>query len=178
MSLGEKPVEVKENKSQFICNKGIELLNYRINEEEFTSRLYKSMAIWFKSKSYNGFAKFWKDWADEELVHASWACHYLLDLDIKPDVRPLKEVKNVYESVEDVIRTTLEAEIEVTNQCKELASFAKEKEDFMLLNLAMKYLKEQQEEINKITNILAKVNSFGKSEIVLLELDEQFLENE
>ena len=171
MSLGEK------SKNVFICDKGIELLNYRINEEEFASRLYKSMSIWFKSRSYNGFAKFWSEWAKEELIHASWACEYLLDLDVKPTVLPIREVTNDFEDIKSIVALTLESEIDIKNQCKELAKFANEKGDFMLLNLAQGYLAEQQEEINKITNILAKLKSFGNSDIVIMELDEAFLED-
>ena len=170
----------KEDKqvSQFIGNGCIEALNFRMNEEEHASRLYKSMAIWFRHKGYNGFAKYWHSWSLEELDHASWACEYLLDLSIKPEVRELKAVENNFDSVKDILEQTLEAEVEITKQCKKLAERANDKPDHMLFNLAQRYLSEQQEEINKITNILSKLEAFGEDGIVLMELDEQMYEDE
>ena len=165
-------------KSQFIGNGCIEALNFRINEEEFTSRLYLAMSIWFKINGYKGFAKFWGEWAQEELVHASWAREYLLDLDVIPETRPIREVKSSYTDLQDVISETLKAEIEVTDQCNKLALRAHNKPDYMLATLAAKYVNEQREEINKITNILTKVKKFGDNKTALLELDEQIGERE
>ena len=167
-----------EEGNKFISNEFIEALNFRINEEEYASRLYKSMAIWFRFKGYDGFAKYWMDWSSEELDHASWACYYLLDVDVKPEVRPLKEVDNDFDSVTDIVEKTLEEEKKITDQCNDLARMALEKKDLMLSNLAQQYLAEQQEEINKVTNLLSKLKAFGNSGAVLMEIDEQMKEGE
>jgi len=174
----EKETEGESCKDKFIGNGCIEALNYRINEEEFTSRLYHAMSIWLKLNGYNGFSKFWSEWAKEELTHASWAREYLLDVDVMPETRPIKEVENTYKSLQDVVEKTLEAEIKVTDQCNKLALRAHNKPDYMLATLAGKYLKEQRDEINKITNILTKVKEFGDNKAALLELDEQIGEGE
>jgi ferritin len=131
------------------------------------------MAVWLRFKGYNGFAKYWNEWAEEELIHASWASEYLLDLDVKPEIRPLKEVDNEFESVKDIVEKTLKAEIEITDQCNELGKRADEKPDYMLKNLASIYLDEQQEEINKVTNLLSLLEAFGDSKVALLELDKK-----
>ena len=58
----------------------IKILNYRIVQEEFSSRLYKAMAIWLDFKGFNGAAKLWNTYSEEELKHANWAYEYLLDI--------------------------------------------------------------------------------------------------
>lgn len=162
-----------ECKSQFIGNGCIEALNFRINEEEKASRLYLAMSTWLKNKGYIGFAKFWEEWAEEELEHAGWAKEYLLDLDVLPETRDVTGVEFKFESLKDVVEKTLEAEIEITKQCNKLAMRANSKPDYMLATLASKYMDEQKEEINKITNILTEVKEFGEDKVGLLALDKQ-----
>lgn len=158
---------------RFITKDSIELLNKRILSEEHAGRLYRSMAIWFKYNGYNGFHKFWAKWADEENIHASWAREYLLDLDVLPEIRDIVGITCKFESIKDIVNQTLQAEIDITKECNELALHAVEVKDHMLINLAHKYTDEQQEEINKITNILTKVKLYGGDKLAIMELDEK-----
>jgi len=166
----------KEKGFTLISEGCIQALNKRINEEEKASRLYHAMAVWFNANGYKGFAAFWKKWSQEELIHASWACSFLLDVNIKPELEEIPKVKTDYENIEDVLNVTFKAEMDITEQCNELAIMADEKKNYMLLDLAIKYIKEQQEEINKIGNLLAKVKAFGTSQVAMMELDEQLYE--
>lgn len=150
-----------------------ELLNERILSEEHASRLYKSMAIWFKFKGYNGFHSFWCEWSEEELEHASWAREYLLDLNVLPETGVVIEVPNKFDNVKDIVEKTLEAEIAITKECNRLAKHAAEKGDHMLIGLAHRYMSEQQEEINKITNILSQLEVYGDDKLSIMALDKK-----
>ncbi len=177
--LGRKDNEEADKAlSEFISNESIELLNFRINKEEYASRLYHSMAIWLKANGYEGFAKFWSLWSKEELTHANWAVKYLLDLNVAPETKVIDPVKNNFESLKEVIYLTLTAEKEITKECNDLAVHCAEEKDFMLMVLAQKYTNEQREEINKITNIISQAKIYGCSTAMIMELDEKLGETD
>ena len=92
----------------------IELLNYRIQREQYSSRVYHAMYLWLQDIGYTGAAKLWKKYSEEELKHASWAENYLLSLDIKPDVRSLEQPKCEFTGFDDVIMCKLDQELIIT----------------------------------------------------------------
>jgi ferritin len=137
-----------------ISDKIIKLLNYRIKEEELSSRIYLAISTCMSYKGYNGAAKLFKKYSDEETVHASFAYEYLLDLDIRPEISALENIDKEYKGIVDAVQTAFEHEIVITNQCKELAKACAAEGDYMTLALAQKYLMEQVEEIQKTTDLL------------------------
>ena len=148
-----------------------ELLNYRIQREELSSRIYLAMSIWLEDKAYLNSAKLWKKNADEELTHAQWAREYLLSLNLLPETRPLEEVQNEFESLGDIIRKSLEHEILITQECSELAKACMEEGDFLCFSLAQKYIAEQKEELQKSYDLLNLLDSYGEDKLSLALLD-------
>ena len=137
-----------------ISDKIIKLLNYRIEQEELSSRIYLAISICMNYKGYQGAAKLFKKYSEEEALHASFAYDYLLNLDIRPEVPALESVDKVYEGLVEAIQAAFEHEIVITNQCKDLAKACASEGDYMTLALAQKYLTEQVEEIKKTTDLL------------------------
>jgi len=160
-----------------ISDKVKELLNYRISQEEASSRLYKSMSIWLSYNGFSGAEKRWGIYSDEEQKHAEWAYGYLLDLDVKPEVPALEAPPCEFDGLVDIIQKSYDHEIKVTEQCKALASAAMKEGDFLLLELAQKYNGEQIEELAKTQYWLDRLEAFGDSEIALRHLDEEMGEN-
>lgn len=154
-----------------ISNKTIELLNYRIAQEEASSRLYQSMSIWLDHNGYSGAASLWKKYADEEMIHAGFSYSYLLDLNIKPTVPAIEKPNGEFKNLPQIIALSFEHEIEITNQCKELAKSVAEEGDYMTLTLAQKYLTEQVEELKKTQFLIDQLNLFGIDKIALQLLD-------
>lgn len=134
--------------------KTIEVLNYRIQQEEYSSRLYHQMHLWLENNSYKNLAKYFKKNSDDEMVHASWSKDYLMSFNVMPELRTLEEPINVFENVLDIAQKTLEHEIKITEQCNSLAKFALDNADFGLLALAQKYNAEQTEEIGVALELL------------------------
>lgn len=159
-----------------LSEKLIKLVNYRIQQEEFSARIYKSMSVYLNFHGYVGAAKLWQKYSDEEMAHAKLAYEYLLDLDLLPVVPALEAPPADFKSLQDVIKRSFEHEMEVTNQCMELASQAVKEGDFMLLHFAQSYLDEQREEIAKTTLWINKLESFGTSKEALRLLDNDMLE--
>ena len=154
-----------------ISNKMIDLLNYRIEQEELSSRIYLAMHIWLSYSGYSGAAKLWKKYSDEELIHAGWAYQYLLDLNIKPEVPQLKQPQIDFKSLPQIIALSYQHEIDVTNQCNELASEAQKNNDQMTYQFAQRYIEEQVNELQKTQFWIDQLNIFGDDKVALNLLD-------
>lgn len=165
-------VKTKQN----ISPRLIALMNYRIEQEEASSRLYKAMAVWLDYTGFSGAAKLWNRYSSEELVHAQWAYQYLLDLDVKPEVPPIAKPSTEFGGLVDIVYKSYEHEQEVTRQCQELAAGAFKDGDYATLHLAQKYLDEQVEEIAKTNYWINRLTAFGSDGILLRELDEEMEE--
>lgn len=154
-----------------INNQIIDLLNNRIEQEEYSSRLYQSMSVWLKINGYEGAGKLWEKYSKEELIHANWAYNYLLSLDIKPNIPMLQAPPIEFKGLPQIVALSYKHELDITQQCQDLANLCMESNDFMTLALAQKYLTEQVDEINKLTNIATELDAFGTDKIALRLLD-------
>ena len=163
--------KIKENKSKKITNsqksnpliskKTIDLLQYRIQEEENSARIYLSMSMWLENEGFLNATKLWKKYSSEENSHADWAREYLLSFGILPETPELKKVKSSYKGLSDIIQKSFDHEIEITLQLQKLAKHAIQIDDHMLYTLAEKYLKEQIEEHDKTQTLVDQLRSFG-----------------
>lgn len=163
-------------KNQIISKECIRLLNFRIEQEEYSSRIYHAMSIWLNDNGYMGAAKRWQEDADGEMVHASWAKDFLLDLGIKPTIPALKEPMQMFTGLPDIIRKSYDHEVLITKQCSDLAKHAMKEGEPIVLQLALKYVTEQQEELGKVQTILDKLEAFGEDKIAMRLLDDEFSE--
>ena len=171
----ETPKEEKKEKSTspLISAECIEYLNYRIKQEELSSRLYLSMSMYLNNIGYIGAAKALKKDSDDEMTHANWAREYLLSLGIQPETPALEAPKQSFNGLPDVIRQSYDHEVLVTKQINDLGKDAITKGDFLLLQLVMKYQNEQIEEQEKVQTRLDRLNLFGETKDVLLLLDNE-----
>jgi ferritin len=152
------------------------LLNFRIAEEEKSYRIYLGMAEWLENQGYSGAAKLWKKYSEEEKKHSEIVREYIRDLDLQPELRPILDVKQEFSSLEQIIRDSFTHEMLITDQCNELTKKAMEANDFMTMELGMFFVKEQREEIQKITYLINRLELFGTSEVALRMLDEEMNE--
>lgn len=151
----------------------IQYLQYRIQQEELSSRLYLSMSMYLNNEGYSGAASLWKKYADEEMLHSNWAREYLLSMGVTPAVPALAAQSTSFSGLPQIIRDSYDHEILVTKQIKDMAKEAMKKGDHMLYELCLRYLKEQVEEHDKTQTWVDKLNSFGEDKIALRLLDEE-----
>ena len=162
-----------ENKNPFASPSVISILNYRIEQEEQSSRLYHSMSMWLNDNGFMGAAKAWQSDADGEMSHAGWAKEYLLDMGIQPVIPALTKPLQTFAGLPDVIRQSYTHEVVVTKQCNELAIQALKTNDNLLYQLANKFLQEQQEELGKLQTLVDKLDAFGEDGAALRLLDNE-----
>ena len=159
-----------------ISERLIKLMNYRIEQEEISSRLYKAMAIWLDFTGYAGAAKLWNKYSDEEQKHAQWAYQYLLDLDIKPNVPAIPQPQSEFSGLVDIVNQSYAHEQAITEQCQNLAAAAWKEGDYMTVHLAQHYLDEQIEEIKKSSLWVNMIEVYGTSKESLFLLDNKMAE--
>lgn len=163
----------KKSHNPMIDEHCIKYLNYRIQQEELSARIYLSMSMWLNNEGYSGAASLWKKYSDEEMGHANWSRDYLLAMGVTPETPALEAQPLSYTGLPEIIRASYEHEITVTKQIKAMASEAQKKGDHMLYELCLKYLKEQVEEHDKTQTWVDKLSAFGEDKIALRLLDNE-----
>lgn len=160
-------------KNPFASKECIDILNYRIEQEEYSSRLYQIMSLWLNDHGYTGAASAWLKDSEDEMKHAQWAKDFLLDMGVTPKLPALKEPPQTFTGLPDIIKQSFAHEIMVTQQCNELASHAMKYGNHLLYQLAMKYLTEQQEELGKVQTYMDKLEAFGEDKIAMRLFDQE-----
>lgn len=161
------------NSNPIISDNLIRLCNYRIQQEEYSSRIYAAMSRWLDDKSYLGAAKLWKKYSDEELTHAELIYSFLLDLGIRPETPELPKPEQEFEGLVQIVNLSYEHEVEIYRQCSELANAAFQENQLMLYPIALQLTREQAEELSKLQMWIDMFKSFGTEQITLLHIDEK-----
>lgn len=168
-----RPAPVSKTKNPLITDDTIKYLNLRIQQEEYSSRIYLAMSMWLNNEGYTGSASLWKKYSEEELKHAEWSRDYLLALGVQPLTAKLDQPKQTFTGLPEIIELSYNHEIEVTNQCKQLCDHAMKTGDHMLYSLGQRYVSEQIEEMDKTTTLMDKLIAFGTDKIALRLLDDE-----
>jgi ferritin len=166
--------EVPEVKTMnpLITESCVEYLNYRIQQEEYSSRIYMAMTMWLDEKGFKGAAALWRKYSDEELTHADIARKYLLSFGVQPLTPRLDPPQQDFSgSLPQIVELSYEHEIEVSTQIKKMADHALGMKDHILYELCLGYLKEQVEEHDKMQTWMDKLKTFGKDPLALRLLD-------
>ena len=154
----------------------IDILTMRIEQEEYSSRLYESMSLWLDNSGFVYAAKAWKKDSEGELEHAGWAKQFLLDMGVTPKLSTLQAPPQVYKGLPDVIRQSYAHEIKITQQINDLCDFALKNGNHLLYQLALKFMTEQQEEMGKVQTLLDKLNTFGEDKLAMRMFEHDFQE--
>lgn len=162
-----------KTKSEFLNEEIVELLNYRIEQEEFSSRTYLSMSLWATDKGYLGAGKLFNKYSEEEMAHADKARAMLLANGIQPTTPALKKPEQEFQNLPNAIKVAFDHETEITKQCYALTKAAYKAENYMVAELGLWYCKEQAEELEKFQNLLDRFEAFGEKTDMLRELDEE-----
>ena len=171
-----KEVPTDKTMNPLISPDCVEYLNYRIQQEEYSSRIYLSMSMWLNNKGFMGAAALWRKYSDEELKHADIARTFLLSFGIQPLTPRLDPPAQSFNGLPDIIQLSYEHEIEVSTQIQKMADHAVEEKNHMLYELCLAYLKEQVEEHEKTQTWMDKLESFGTDKLALRLLDNDMAE--
>jgi ferritin len=182
VALAAKPAVASVSSTKAPSTKGknillsddcVEYLNYRVQQEEYSGRIYLAMSMWLDNNGYVNAAKLWRKYSNEEMSHSDLARTYLLSMGVQPETPVLESPEQTFTGLPEIIEMSYDHEIVVTQQIKELADDAMKKMDHMLYEFALAYLKEQVEEHNKMQNWVDQLNAFGTDKVAMRLLDHE-----
>ncbi len=154
-------------------DKLVKLLNYRINQEEYSSRLYHAMSIWLDNNGYLGAAKTWKAYSNEELTHAGKVYEFLLSFGIMPEIQTIQSVDTDFKGLSEIIKASYDHEYEISRQCEELATTGQTEKNLMVFDLGMWLVREQIEELDRQQTLMDKLKAFGTDPVSLRLFDKE-----
>jgi len=151
---------------KFINEEVIKLLNYRIQQEQYSSKVYEQMSAWLQNASFLNSSKIWAKFASEELTHAELAKDYLLSFNIMPELMVIEEAPNDFKDIKEIIQATFDHEVMVTEQCLALTSKAMDLKDWTLFALGQKYNEIQRVEMDEVYN-LVDISNLSNDNLIL-----------
>ena len=146
-----------------------EAFNRHINAEFYSSYLYLSMSTYCDSVDLPGFAHWMRIQSQEEYDHAMRFLTYLEDRDGRVTLLPVEQPPIEFDSVDDVMRQTLEHEQHVSQLINQLYAVAADSGDFASQVMLQWFVNEQVEEEKAARDVIASLDKVaGRSDALLL----------
>lgn len=146
-----------------------EAFNHHINAEFYSSYLYLSMSTYCDSIDLPGFAHWMRIQSQEEYDHAMRFLTYLEDRDGRVTLLPIEQPPIEFNSVDDVMRQTLEHEQHVSQLINQLYAVAADAGDFASQVMLQWFVNEQVEEEKAARDVIASLDKVaGRSDALLL----------
>jgi ferritin len=135
----------------------IDLLNAQIGHEFAAHQQYVAIAIYFDELTMPQTAQLFFDQAGEERDHAMMMVRYLLDADAPVRMPGIEAPITQFADVVAPVALALEQEKRVTEQINQLTAVARQHNDFASDQFMQWFIKEQVEEVSKMSDLLAVV---------------------
>ncbi|MCW2790575.1 MAG: bacterioferritin [Aeromicrobium sp.] len=132
-------------------------LNQQLKHEFEAQQQYIAIATFYESLTMPQLASLFYQQALEERDHAMMMVQYLLDADETPVIPALDAPVVGFADVVGPVATALAQEKRVTEQINELTRIARENNDFASDQFMQWFIKEQVEEVSKMSDLLAVV---------------------
>jgi len=146
-------------------------LNQQVNAELWSSYLYLSMSYDMDNKGYEGLASWFAAQAKEEFNHATRFMKYIGEMDGKVVLKPIEEVRQVWNSPKDAFEDTLMHEKIVTEKIHKLMALAIELKDYPAQSMLKWFVDEQVEEESVARKIVEKLKKIENIPAALYALD-------
>ena len=136
--------------------------------------IYYGMAAYLKVSKLEYGGKLFDKYASEELSHAEKLNKYIDDRNGKPAIMQIPEAPNSYSSLEELLWTIYNHEVDVEKNYMVISNVALKEGDHTTYNFISWYLNEQVEEIRKIRRLLEAYMNINKSEDMMLLMNDVF----
>ena len=135
----------------------VELLNEQIGNEFAAHQQYIACAVYFDELTMPRTAQLFFDQATEERNHAMMMVRYLLDSDAPVRIPAVPAPVSEFPDVVAPVALALAQEKRVTEQISALIGVARRENDFASDHFMAWFIKEQIEEVSKMSDLLAIV---------------------
>jgi len=140
-----------------ISEKMNESLNKQIGEELESAYIYLGIANWFEERTLVNLADWFTNQAKEEFAHAMKFKSHILERGGKVHYPELREQKQDWSNIMEILEATLEHEQFITSKINELYELAQEIKEYSTLPLLLWFIEEQVEEEG---NVMALIDKF------------------
>ncbi len=144
-------------------------INAQIGAEFGSSLQYVAIAAYFDGEALKKLAALFYKQAEEENEHAMKFIKYLVDTGGEVRIPAVAAPKATFSSAEEVVKLSLDWELEVTRQINGLYDIAKAMNDYAGQNFLDWFVEEQVEEVNSMDNLLKIVRHVGEKNIIMME---------
>jgi bacterioferritin B len=143
--------------------------NEEIGLELFASNQYLNMAAYLEAQPLKKLAAMFVKQSDEERGHALKFVKYLNDVGGTVVIPAIAAPAHAFTSVEDLIKQSLDWEIEVTNRVNALMTMAIAQKDYAAQDFLRWFVTEQVEEVSTMDNLLKIVKAAGDRSLIVVE---------
>ncbi len=156
-----------------VNEKVAEMLNEQVNLELFSSYLYLEMANYFVDQGLDGFAHWFNNQVQEELIHTRLIIDYLHGNGIKVDLDKIENPSRDYKRHEEVLEEVLEHEQIITRSIHKIYDVAMQEKDFRTMQFLDWFIEEQAEEEASAMELIDKYNLYGDEKRGLYLLNQE-----
>lgn len=151
-------------------------MNFHIEMEENSSRLYRAMSQWFTYNGWTSAGALFNKYADEEMTHMKKFYDYLQDRDVLPITPVVEEQSNKFESMEKIIEASYKHEIDVSIELSKTAARALKEGCLTSFTFMQWFINEQIEEEAKMKSFLDRIDMLKETNTSLFFMEETFEE--
>jgi ferritin len=148
-------------------------INEQIKNEIYSAYLYLSMSAHFEGRNLNGFAKWLRVQANEELGHAMKFYDYLFERGGQVVLKAIEQPPSEWKSNLEVFEQVLEHEQKVTAMINKLYEQALKENDYPSQILLQWFINEQVEEEKNATQIIENLKLIDAHGTAVLMLDHE-----
>ncbi len=146
-------------------------LDNQVRLESAASNVYLAMASWSETTGYEGAAAYFYAQSDEERAHMLKIIHYLNEMGACATLPSIDAPANSFESLESVMKISLENEWAVTKAVHNMVAIAQREGDYSTRTFLEWFVTEQAHEETKFEVILQKFDLIGRDKMALHEID-------
>ena len=150
-----------------------EILNEQINKEFYSGYLYLSMSAHLKELGLNGFAKWTRIQAKEEVEHGLKIFDYLINCNSFVTLKQIRMPEFEFQGILSIFNHIYEHEQCITRSIMAIAQKADEECDRTTLTFIDWFIEEQIEEEEAVKNIIKRLELFGEDKVALYLMDKE-----
>lgn len=148
--------------------------NEQIKNELYSGYLYLAMAAHFEEENLEGFAKWMRMQALEELKHGMRLYDHLVERGAHIELQAIAQPPSSFGTPQAIFEQALEHEQEVTAMITRLFELSREEKDYPSELALQWFIDEQVEEEDQAARAVEQLRMAGDNRAALLMLDRQF----
>lgn len=151
-----------------ISQKMVDAINAQIGRELAASLQYVAIAAHFGAENLPELAFYFYNQAEEEKEHAMKFVRHVVEAGGRVTIPAVGAPKDRFNSAEEVVKVSLDWEVEVTKQIYALVDQAGQEGNYITHHFLQWYVDEQLEEVSSMDQLLSVVQRAGP-QLLLVE---------